>query len=175
MNLFLKRWAITVIALVTMSVAVCAQQKGDKAVGVDLVVNSAATGDEEFVRVGLSGKFKYNVSDPLRVEGVLTLFAKQEYATTFDLSVNAHWLIPVAGDKLFVYPLAGLGAYTVRYSGDGYSDSESRIGINIGGGADFKVNDRLSINYEYKYKVISLEESYFAKISQISIGVAIKF
>ena len=176
MNVFLKRWAITAIAVVTMSVAAYAQEQGDMAAGVNVVVSS----EEELARLGICGKFKYNVSDPLRLEGALTLFSKVAHTSTYDLSVNAHWLVPVVEDQLLVYPLAGLGLYTVRVSNSDYSNSESRVGFNLGFGADFIINDNISLNYELKYKFISLDDDdelskFYTKMSFITIGIAFNF
>ena len=75
----------------------------------------------------------------------------------WDLSVNAHWLFPVA-PQITVYPLAGLGILGSSYSIDlgpfgDYGGSDSEVGFNLGGGVDFNLTDKLFLNAELKYKI----------------------
>jgi outer membrane protein X len=104
MKSIFRKVAVMAIAVFTMSVAANAQEKGDMAVGGNLVLGSG----DSFTNYGIGAKFQYNVTNPLRLEGSFTYFLKKDYLTMWDLSANAHWLFPVA-DKITVYPLAGLG------------------------------------------------------------------
>jgi outer membrane protein X len=78
----------------------------------------------------------------------------------WDLSLNAHYLFPVA-DAISIYPLAGLGVLGAKSSvnvGVGgqsanASDSTSDLGVNLGGGIDYKLKDNLILNAELKYKI----------------------
>jgi outer membrane protein X len=91
----------------------------------------------------------------------------------WDLSVNGHWLFPVA-DKVTVYPLAGLGILGSKVNipsfglGDGVSQSD--FGFNIGGGIDYKLTDKMILNTELKYKIAGDWKRLF-----FSAGVAYKF
>jgi outer membrane protein X len=171
-----RKVAIVAIALVTMSVAVNAQEKGDMAAGGNLVLGSG----NSFTNYGIGAKFQYNVMNPLRLEGSFTYFLKKDNLTMWDLSVNAHWLFPIA-DKVTVYPLAGLGMLGTKVSvpsidlGElgsygGGSASDSEIGFNLGGGIDYKLTDKLILNAELKYK---LGNNWNRLL--ISAGVAYKF
>ncbi|MDR1983829.1 MAG: porin family protein [Prevotellaceae bacterium] len=154
MKKILKKAAIVVIAMVTMNVAAQAQEKGDMAVGANVVFGSG----DNFSNYGIGAKFQYNVLDPLRLEANFTYFLEKDLISMWDFSVNAHWLFPVA-DKLTVYPLAGLGMLGTsvdlgefgEYFGGSASDTE--FGFNLGGGIDFKLTDKLILNAEVKYKL----------------------
>ena len=180
-NLFLRKIAIVAIAVVTISVSVTAQQKGDMAAGGNLVVGFG----DKVTNIGIGGKFQYNVIDPLRLEGSITLFLPKTETETFlgekykykwsmwDISVNAHYLFPVAS-QVTVYPLAGLGILGVTgkftEGGRSYSNSESYFAFNLGGGVDFKLTDQIFLNSELKYKLCKDWDRF-----NFSVGVAFKF
>jgi outer membrane protein X len=134
-----------------------AQEKGNMAVGGNLVLFS-----------GVGAKFQYNltnplrlfnVAKPLRLEGSFTYFPDNNFSS-WDLSANGHWLFTVA-DKITVYPLAGLGIL----NGSGYSD----FFVNIGGGVDYTLTDKLILNAELKYKISNWDDW------QVSAGLAYRF
>ena len=163
---FIKKVAIIAIAAVTMSVAVQAQQKGDMAVGGNLVIG---VGDS-YTNVGLGPKFLFNVTDPIRLEGSFTYFLKKDYLSMWDLSVNGHYLFPVA-DQITVYPLAGLGVFGSKWDLGIYGNySNSDVCVNLGGGVDIKLTDQLFLNGELKYKIVNNWNRLL-----LSAGVAYKF
>jgi outer membrane protein X len=165
MKSIFRKVAVMAIALVTMSVAVNAQEKGDMAAGGNLVLGSG----DSFTNYGIGAKFQYNVTNPLRLEGSFTYFLKKDNLTMWDLSANAHWLFPVAG-KVTVYPLAGLGILNYGSSYGGYSASSSDIAFNLGGGIDYKLTDKLVLNAELKYKISDQWDRLL-----LSAGLAYKF
>jgi outer membrane protein X len=173
-RVFFKRVAIAAIAVLTMCVAAGAQEKGDMAAGGSLVLGSG----DSFTNIGVGAEFRYNVTNPLRLEGSFTYFLKKDYLTMWDLSVNGHWLFPVA-DRITVYPLAGLGIlnygydYSVDLGGWGSYDgsgSTSDFAFNLGGGIDLKLTDKLILNAELKYKISDVWDRLL-----LSAGVAYKF
>jgi outer membrane protein X len=172
--MFLTRVAIAAIAVLTMSVAAGAQEKGDMAAGGSLVLGAG----DSFTNIGIGAKFQYNVTTPIRLEGSFTYFLKKDYLKMWDLSVNGHWLFPL-GEKITVYPLAGLGIlnYGYDYSVDfgelgsyGASGSTSDIAFNLGGGLDLKLTDRLVFNAELKYKISDVWDRLL-----LSAGLVYKF
>jgi len=181
-SIVFKKVAIIIIA-VTMSMAVSAQEKGDMAVGGNLAVGMG----DEITNYGIGAKFQYNVLTPLRLEGSFTYFLPKTWGaeglaesklSMWDLSVNAHWLFPVA-EKVKVYPLAGVGMLGTKASAsanvDGYgsfdaSASTSEFGFNVGGGIDFKLTQKLILNAELKYKIGSNWNRFL-----ISAGLAYRF
>ena len=162
-----KKMAIVVIVAVTMNVAAYAQEKGDMAVGGNLVFGSG----DSYSNVGIGAKFQYNVTKPIRLEGSFTYFLEKDYLSMWDLSINGHYLIPVA-DKITVYPLAGLGmlGWKADYGFGIGSVSDSEFGFNLGGGCDFKLSDRLILNAELKYKIGGDLDRLL-----LSAGIAYKF
>ena len=141
-----KKVAI-LIAVLAMSMVASAQEKGDMAVGGNLVFG---TGDS-YSNFGIGAKFQYNVIDPLRLEGSFTYFFEKDYLSMWDLSVNAHYLFRIT-DSFNVYPLAGLGI--LGASSGPFSSTD--FAFNIGGGADYKITDNLILNAELKYKFSDL-------------------
>ena len=165
MKSIFRKVAVMAIAVLSMSVAVNAQEKGDMAAGGNLVLGSG----DSFTNYGIGAKFQYNVTNPLRLEGSFTYFLKKDNLTMWDLSVNAHWLFPVA-DKVTVYPLAGLGILNYGSSYGGYSASTSDIAFNLGGGIDYQLTDKLILNAELKYKISDTWDRLL-----LSAGLAYKF
>jgi outer membrane protein X len=183
MKSIFKKVAVVIIAVMTMSVAAYAQEKGDMAVGGNLVLGSG----DSFTNFGIGAKFQYNVTTPIRLEGSFTYFLPKKQGISglaessvsmWDLSVNAHYLFSVA-DKIKVYPLAGLGILGTsasasvdlgEYGSYGGSASESEFGFNIGGGIDYNLTDKLILNAELKYKLGSTWDRLL-----VSAGLAYKF
>jgi outer membrane protein X len=168
-----KKVAIVVIAVLTMNVATYAQEKGDMAAGGNFVLGSG----DSFSNYGIGAKFQYNIMNPLRLEASFTYFLKKDYITMWDLGVNAHWLFAL-GDKINVYPLAGVGVLNSGYDFDwglgayGIDDNASTtdFAFNFGGGIDFKLTEKLILNAELKYKFSGKWDRLL-----ISVGLAYKF
>jgi len=170
---FLRKVAIVAIAVVTMSVAANAQEQGDKAVGGNLVFGY----NSDFTNIGLGGKFLYNVSDAIRLEGAATFFIPKDYfgvkLSFWDVNVNAHYLYPV-NDQCTFYPLVGLGLQgwklKISESGISLSTTGSDLCFNLGGGFDYKLTDQLFLNCELKYRIV---EDWNRLL--ISAGITYKF
>lgn len=165
---------LTVLAANTAS----AQQKGDMAWGVQGAYTSLEGYPDNVSFIGLGAKFRYNVMDPLRLEASFTYYLPKDEMSLWDFSADAQWLFPVS-DKITLYPAAGLGMYGVKvdiptvdlgefgsYGGGSASDSE--FGLNIGGGADFRLSEKTAITAQLKYST-ALERI------MISAGVAFTF
>jgi outer membrane protein X len=166
----LKRVFVFVFAVAMTVASVFAQEKGDMAVGGGL---SLGFGDD-YTNVGIGAKFQYNVIKPLRLEGAFTYFFKKDYISQWDFSAYAHYLFPV-GDKVTLYPLAGLGVLGTKVDlGDGLfggsSLSHSDFAFAFGGGADFALTDNLSIYADLKYKIAD-----YMNRAILSAGVIYKF
>ncbi len=152
--------AIAAIAIVMTTVTANAQEKGDMAAGVKL---GFATSNG-YSHLGAGAKFQYNILDPLRLEGSFTYFLPKEMGgglvsaktSMWDASVNAHWLFGL-GDKVNLYPLAGLGIFGVTSKaevlGIGASVSTNDFALNLGGGVDFKISQSIALNAEAKYMI----------------------
>ena len=135
---------VIALAIMTMSFAAKAQEKGDKAVGANLVF-TAPPG--EFDLLGAEAKFRYNIVKFFRLESTFSYLFERDYVGRWDLFVNAHVLIPL-GDRIRLYPLSGFGI--LGYNGE--KSSATHLGCNLGGGVDYKISDKLILNIEYSYK-----------------------
>ncbi len=157
----MKRILVSLIGVAMMAVVAIpvSAQKGTKSVGAQVVLGSG----DGLSNIGLGAKFRYNVSNPIRLEGAFTYFFEKDLVSMWDLSVNAHYLFHVA-PRLTLYPLAGLGIMGVTVDvpkvnlgggigtiGGRHSDSE--FGFNIGGGADYMLNQQWGLNAEVKFRV----------------------
>lgn len=157
-------------------------QKGEKAVGVNLGYGT------EISNLGIGAKFQYGITDAIRAEASFDYFLKKDLASMWDINVNAHYLFPIA-DKFKVYPLVGLTYTNWKLDGSDvdldfgdeetgeYEDEVStessntgKFGVNLGAGAEYAITDRLNVNFEVKYQLISdFNQAVFG------IGVAYKF
>ena len=126
-------------------------QKGIQAAGVHL---SYGTEIESF---GIGLKYQYNITDNIRLEPSMNYFFENNGIDQFDINANAHYLFPMASN-VRVYPLAGLTF--ARWSfpqliGGKFSNDATRLGINIGGGAEMDITDKLMLNFELKYQFVN--------------------
>ena len=154
-----------------MGLAVNAQEQGDKAVGGNLVLGY----NSDFTNFGIGGKFLYNVSDAIRLEGAATFFIPKDFLglklSFWDISVNGHYLYPLS-DQFTFYPLVGLGiqGWKLKSSETGNSATGSDLCFNLGGGFDYKLTDQLFLNCELKYRIV---EDWNRLV--ISAGITYKF
>jgi len=173
-TVFLKKVAIVVFTVVTMSVSAVAQQKGDMAAGGNLVIGTG----NSFTNYGIGAKFLYNVTDPIRLAGEFDYFLKKDYLSMWDFSVYGHYLFPVA-ESVVVYPSVGLGLIgstvsmpTIDIPGMGTyggSQSGSDFAFSLGAGADYKLTSNLTLNGEIRIKMSN------GTRFNLALGVAYKF
>ena len=141
-------------------------QKGIQAAGVHL---SYGTEIESF---GIGLKYQYNITDNIRLEPSMNYFFESNDIDQFDINANAHYLFPMASN-VRVYPLAGLTF--ARWSfpqliGGKFSNDATRLGINIGGGAEMDITDKLMLNFELKYQLVNdFDQAIF------NLGIAYMF
>jgi len=173
-TVFLRRMAIIGIAVLAMSVSTAAQKKGDMDAGANLLFGTTSG----YSNVGLGAKFRYNVTNPIRLAGEFDYFLKKNYINFWDFSVYGNYLFPVA-PKFVVYPSVGLGVVgstvhvpDIDLFGEkvgGGSVSGSDFAISLGGGADYELSPNLTLNGELRYKTLS--GGWF----NILVGVAYRF
>ena len=162
-----KRMALVAFVLL-VSLPTFAQegggQKGQMSAGARLTIGSG----DDYTNVGIGGIFRFNVTDPLRLEGGYTFFLKKDHFSMWDLSANAHWLLPVT-EEVTVYPLAGFSIMALSAGGTSLSES----GLNFGAGGDYSINEQLSLNFELRYRV-SIGDLELNRLG-ISLGATFKF
>ena len=180
----MKKYLCTLVA-VLLCLGTYAQVKGDKTVGLNISYGT------EISNIGFGVKGQYNFTDAIRAEASFDYFLKKDGMSMWDINVNVHYLFSVA-KKLKLYPLIGLtytnwkAGYSTEADDDpdvskysksdpseddeSVSDHLSRFGVNLGGGISYEVIDKLLLNAEVKYQLISdFGQAVF------SVGVAYKF
>ena len=141
-------------------------QQGIQAAGVHLTYGT------EIESFGIGVKYQYNISNNIRLEPSMNYFFENNGVDQFDLNANVHYLFPMASN-VRVYPLAGLTFarwdFGDRYGGL-FSRYVTRLGVNLGGGAEMDITDKLMLNFEMKYQFVSdLDQAIF------NVGIAYMF
>ena len=137
-------------------------QKGIQAAGIHL---SYGTEIESF---GIGVKYQYNITDNIRLEPSMNYFFENHGVDQFDINANAHYLFPMASN-IRVYPLAGL-TFARWDFGKHLGDDVTRLGVNLGGGAEMDITDNLLLNFELKYQFVSdFDQAIF------NVGIAYMF
>lgn len=133
-------------------------QKGIQAGGVHLAYGT------EIESVGIGVKYQYNITDNIRLEPSMNYFFENDGVDMFDINANAHYLFPMASN-VRVYPLAGL-----TFARWDFGKVVTRLGVNVGGGAECDITDNLMLNFELKYQAVSdLDQAVF------NVGIAYMF
>lgn len=152
---------LAIALLVIVGVATASAQKGQMAVGGNLLYGS------EINSIGLGAKFQYGILEKLRGEASFNYYFPNKGFRMWDLNANAHYLFDIA-TKFRAYPLAGLTV--VNRSGDNGFDSDTRFGLNLGGGCEYDVTPKVKLNAEFKYSIVStIDQAVFA------VGAVYKF
>ena len=106
--------------------------------------------------LAIGGRFQYNFLDQLRLNGGVTIGLKNSDDYSYwNFGADANYLFPVGSVTL--YPLAGLWFSSVKWDGGAWGDwDESGVGLTIGGGIDFPLNDTFTLNGEIKYNTLGV-------------------
>lgn len=170
-----KLFLTAVIALLSIGAYA---QKGQTYLGGQLAYPT----DIESLGIGVKGG--YGITDAIRAQATFDYFLKKNNVSWWDLNLDVHYLFPL-GNNIKVYPLAGLtylrgsvdsftqtvntpdGTVTVG-SNESYSDGN--LGLNLGGGFQYDLTDKLVLNAEVKFQIIKNTNQ-----GVISAGLAYKF
>lgn len=127
---------IIICAVMALMSLTASAQQGEINAGANLNYS------KELASFGVGLKGQYNLTDNWRAEGAVNIYFDDP--TTWDLSVNMHYLIPTKSDIRF-YPLVGATLF----------DSDKlKLGLNIGVGADYPIYKDLRAFVEYKYQLL---------------------
>lgn len=137
---------------------------GDMALGVQLSNASAMN------QMGLGVRFQCELVDAFRLEPSFDYYFKHNSCSTWEINLNLHYMIGVTS-KFDVYPLAGLGyAHWSHDVGDGLSRNLDRLALNLGGGGEVAVTNKVAFTGELRYQIMS-DYSQFVPM----VGVKLKF
>ncbi len=166
----MKRILIILLAVVCFSaINAEAQEKGQMAAGVNFNLGTGYDGG--YSNYGIGAKFQYSLTDNIRIEPAFTYHFEKDYLSMWDLFANVHYLFGMANDKLNLYPLAGVGVLGAKASVLGYSASTTNFGLNLGGGAEYKLSDNIALGAEVKYAIVGDGYSHLG----VQIGATYSF
>lgn len=167
-----KILTIACALILGMSIGQAQVHQGETAVGANLVYGS------EIENLGIGARFQYGVLDQLRAEVGFNYFFEKNHLTWWDVNFNAHYLVGLWNEQLYIYPLAGLN-YTMckvgrvtTYTEDGVYDvpshEENHVGLNLGAGIEYELNEHFGVNFEYRHTIIR-------KVDQGVFGLGINY
>jgi len=168
----IKKIAIITIAAITMNMTANAQERGDMAVGANMVVQMV----EDYTHTGIGAKFLYNATYLLRFAGEFDYFPKKDLLSMWDFSAYAHYLFPVTY-RAVIYPSVGLGLLGIKNNDPNldtniYKRTDFAVPFTLGIGADYELSSNLILNGEARYKIFgSSTKNYF----KFAVGLAYKF
>ena len=153
----MKKILLTTLMLMA-AIGVSAQNKGTMAVGPKI---SLYTNTGRGAIFGIGGYYRYNLTDPLRLETNLIVPCRSE--CSIDLNCNVQYLFEVA-DKWNIFPLVGLG---VNDLGDW------SCGVDLGAGTDYRITRHWSLSADLRWKI---QTARFARNPIVlSIGTTFSF
>jgi outer membrane protein X len=161
-----KILALVCTMLLGMGFAQAQVHQGETAVGANLVYGT------EIESLGLGARFQYGILDQLRAEVGFNGFFAHNHRTWWDVNINAHYLLGLWNNQLYFYPLAGLNYTMTKVSMPGVSsDEENHIGLNVGAGIEYEINEHFGANFEFRHTIIrkSLDQAIFG------VGLNYKF
>lgn len=149
------------LALFILSFGVISAETGDKSLVFRIGYQS------NYEKVGLSCEGRYEIVPNVRIAPDVAFFFPKHKYMGFNLNTNIQYTFNEVLPDLTIYPLAGINIINNMKSfwGQGYS----YVGLNLGGGAELKIDNYSFINIEMKAAIS--EKSY----GQVMIGYGINF
>lgn len=157
-----------IAAMVLMSTGAFAQEAGKMAVGASLTDYLGSSS-----RIALGAKFQYCINENFRAEADFKFYPKKDEVTVWNPTLSLHYVIPII-EKLYVYPIGGLGLWGYSWDIAGHSESESIFTFKFGAGAEYYITEQFKGFFEGYYQVAS-KGDYKASDPLISIGAAYCF
>ena len=153
------------LALCIVAIASYAQ-KGEMTASAQFMLGAM----EGHASPGLGAKFSYSVTDPWRLALSSDYGFKTKGMATWDINLDAHYQF-FFGKGFRVYPLAGFTVVGYYIPFESFNLSKACVGVNIGGGAQYDINDEWAVYSEVKGQIVHDSGSRFGW----SIGGAYKF
>jgi opacity protein-like surface antigen len=106
---------------------------------------------KDYKNIGVGAKVQYEFIDNVRAEASGNYFFKKDYASYWNVEANVEYLFHV-GDSFTVYPLVGLDLLGQRYDDGSFSNTDTKLGLNLGVGVEYPIASMLSLKAEFNYK-----------------------
>ncbi len=128
----------------------------------------------EIESIGLGAKGVYELNDQWDLSGELVYFFGDDETiggvevetSLFTVNADAHYNFDISSDQFGVYALAGLNISFVEAStnflGVETEVSDSEVGLNIGGGATYELQDNISLFSELKFIAGDFDQVVFS-------------
>lgn len=142
---------LTFVCMLMLGVGIGQAQvhQGETAAGINLVYGS------EIESMGVGARFQYGILDQLRAEVGLNYFFEHNHMSWWDVNINAHYLVGLWNEQLYIYPLAGLNYTMVDFKGDlDHKGEQNHIGLNLGAGVEYELNEHFGVNFEYRHTIV---------------------
>ncbi len=137
--------------------------QGETAAGFNLVYGS------EIENLGVGARFQYGILDQLRAEVGFNYFFEKNHMSWWDVNINAHYLVGLWNEQLYIYPLAGVNYTMVDFKGELDDKGEqNHVGLNLGAGIEYEINNHFGVNFEYRHTIIR-------KVDQGVFGLGINY
>jgi opacity protein-like surface antigen len=101
----------------------------------DIKVGGGLIYGSEVEAIGIQAGAKYGVTNEISAAADFAIYFPDNY-DWWTINVNGHYHFVTEDDKK-VYGLAGLNYATIKVEFLGQSASDSELGLNVGGGAEF--------------------------------------
>lgn len=139
--------------MAVLSLGVYAQSRqGQSSIGI-----SGGYGfNTENALIGLD--YRYSITDAIRINPGIGYYIKNDGLTTWVADLNLHYYIPVAS-SFGIYPLAGANVLFLKRDAVPGRDSSTntRLGVNLGLGAEVNLSRNVTLGVEGKYNIIKDE------------------
>jgi opacity protein-like surface antigen len=115
--------------------------------------------------------FRYNIFPDIRFAPSVTRMLKNDGKDGWYVDLDAHYVVDVTRDFSF-YPIGGVGLSVWNYDEDNHfillkehiHTTETRLGMNIGLGGEFRITYEISIGMDFKYNVTNDHSQAIAAI-----------
>ncbi len=164
----MKRIILTTL-IVVLHFGYNAQAQEDTRIGAFLAYGT------EIENVGIGANAEFPILENFTISpSFIYYFPKEEIGIKinwFELNANLNYYF-VDQDDISAYALGGLNYSSVKVTFDqpwlgSFSNSDGRIGLNLGGGINFKISDNIIPFAEIKYVIIDG--------GQLVAGAGVKF
>jgi len=127
---------------------------------------------DSVIGFGVFGDFG-EIAENIRLEGNLDYWSKSYGSGDFDLSISdlaftgtVKYVFPTSNEAFRPFAAGGLGVHFVKGKGEykgsnpylevsEYSDTKTKIGIDLGGGVFYGISEKVDLLGELRYRLVS--------------------
>ena len=103
------------------------------------------------VHLRVPPKVQFYAASQFRLETSFGYYFKAKERIDWEVNLNAHYLIPMKDSGLWIYPILGVQFLHRHYTLDIDDANQARVGLNVGAGLQYDVEDNIYVNAEVKY------------------------